>query len=137
MSICALYDYIRCENEVQLLEETFDASIELHDPVTWMSVESDNTSGDSLVIKTINSINETEKLFKRLRDREEKVCKALLTKILQMESEVRVYVLGENFEEPVSNIKEYINQVFNNLQVPLVKGDSEETYMSFIENIAM
>lgn len=137
MSVCALYDYIRHEKEVHLLREEFDASIELHDPVTWMSIENDNPSGDSMVRRTIRSIKETADLFKELKLREERVCKVLLSKILQMEADVRVFVLGEDFLFPPDNIKEYIDRMFRDLQEPPVQSDSEEIYTFFIENVAL
>lgn len=97
MIIAEYIDYQNYHMTVENVIEAFDESLEYYDPVTWMSLHSEDIKGDKLAVKTSNALGKTGNFLFDLSKRAKQKCKDMLVLILGMSTDYRQAVLGKAY----------------------------------------
>lgn len=97
MTIAEYIDYQDYHMTVENVMEAFDESLEYYDPVTWMSLHSDDVKGDKLAAKTSRTLRKTGDCLYDISKRAQEKCKDMLVLILGMSIDYRQAVLGKAY----------------------------------------
>lgn len=97
-TIAEYMDYKNYWSVLDSMSGTFDESIELYDPLTWLALAREDISGDHSLLTAYGDLADAEKSMYEVYERSEKRCGALLKIIMGKEESVQKEIWGHVYE---------------------------------------